>query len=137
VRALGQGIPLVIHTSAWARQREPGVARWWATAIEAELLASCPVAALEIVSTARDEREFDALQRGLAGLPQAPVTEAVCRAALAASSELQARRGLPAADYLIAAAAAARGFGVLHEHRHFDLLATVLGFESVRLSAAT
>jgi hypothetical protein len=26
-----------------------------------------------------------------------------------------------------------RGFGVLHEDRHFDLLATVLGFESVRL----
>jgi hypothetical protein len=47
------------------------------------------------------------------------------------------RRRLPAADYLIAASAAGRGFGVLHEDRHFDLLATVLGFESVRLSAAT
>lgn len=82
-----------------------------------------------------DEGEFEALQRGLAVLPQAPVNEAVCRAALSASSALQARRRLPAADYLIAAAAAERGFGVLHEDRHFDLLATVLGFESVRLSA--
>jgi predicted nucleic acid-binding protein len=35
---------------------------------------------------------------------------------------------------LIAAAAAERGFGVLHENRHFETLATVLGFVSVRLS---
>lgn len=69
-----------------------------------------------------------------AALPQAPVTETVCRAAVAASTQLQARPRLPAADYLIAAAAAERGFGVLHEDRHFDLLATVLSFESVRLS---
>lgn len=101
------------------------------------MLAACPVSTLEILATARDESEFDALQRSLVSLPQAPVTEAVCRAALYASSELQARRRLPAADYLIAAAAAERGFGVLHEDRHFDLLATVLGFESARLSAVS
>jgi predicted nucleic acid-binding protein len=130
----GQRIPLVIDTSAWARQRDPAIAGDWAAALEAGLLASCPVSALEILSTARDEREFAALERGLAALPNAPVTESVCRAALAASAALQARRRLPAADYLIAAAAAERGFGVLHEDRHFDLLATVLAFESVRLS---
>jgi predicted nucleic acid-binding protein len=135
VTFFGTGVPLVIDTSAWARQREPELAERWAAAIQADLLASCPVAALEILATARGELEFDALQRGLAVLPQAPVTETVCRAALSASSELKARRRLPAADYLIAAAAAERGFGVLHEDRHFDLLATVLGFESVRLSA--
>jgi hypothetical protein len=28
-----------------------------------------------------------------------------------------------------------RGFGVLHEDRHFDTLAGVLGFPSVRLNA--
>ena len=44
-----------------------------------------------------------------------------------------ARRRLPVSDYLIAAAAAERGFGVLHVDSHFDLLATVLEFESVRL----
>lgn len=137
MRFFGPGVPLVIDTSAWARQREPAVAERWVAAIQADLLASCPVAALEILATARDEREFGALQRGLGVLPQAPVTETVCRAALSASSELQARRRMPAADYLIAAAAAERGFGVLHEDRHFDLLATVLGFESVRLSAAS
>lgn len=137
MRPFGSGVPLVVDTSAWARQREAQVAGRWEATIEAELFVSCPVAALEILATARDEREFDALQRGLAALAQAPVTETVCRAALSVSRELQARRRLPAADYLIAAAAAERGFGVLHEDHHFDLLATVLAFESVRLSAAS
>jgi predicted nucleic acid-binding protein len=136
VTPFGSGIPLIIDTSAWARQREPEVAGRWAAAVEAGLFASCPVAALEILASARDESEFEALDRSLAALPQAPVTETACRAALAASRQLQARRRLPAADYLIAAAAAERGFGVLHEDRHFDLLAAVLSFESVRLSAA-
>jgi predicted nucleic acid-binding protein len=133
----GSGAPLIIDTSAWARQREPQVAPRWAEAIQTGLLASCPVAALEILASARDESDFDVLDRSLAALPQAPVTETVCRAAVAASRELQARRRLPAADYLIAAAAAERGFGVLHEDRHFDLLATVLSFESVRLSSTS
>jgi predicted nucleic acid-binding protein len=136
VTPFGSGAPLIVDTSAWARQREPQVAARWAETVEASLLASCPVAALEILASARDESDFDVLDRSLAALPQAPVTETACRAAVAASRQLQARRRLPAADYLIAAAAAERGFGVLHEDRHFDLLATVLGFESVRLSAA-
>jgi predicted nucleic acid-binding protein len=42
---------------------------------------------------------------------------------------------VPARDYLIAAAAAERGFAVLQEDRHFDTLAQALGFQSVRLSA--
>jgi len=37
----------------------------------------------------------------------------------------------PAADYLIAAAAAQRGAAVLHYDRHFDTLCSVLGIESV------
>lgn len=88
---------------------------------------------LEIFRTAKDENEFEVMDRTFSGLPQAPVTKSVCEAALAASRELGARRRLPAPDYLIAAAAAECGFGVLHADRHFELLATVLEFESVRL----
>jgi hypothetical protein len=65
----GPGVPLMVDTSAWVRQREP-----------------------DVIS-----------------------------------------RGLPAAGYLIAAAAAERGFGVLHLDAHYDTLASVLGFASVRL----
>lgn len=126
-------VPLVIDTSAWVRQRNPRAVDRWQATNDAACLASCPVAAIEILRTARDETAFRALDKHLSFLPQAPVTDTVCRAALTAMRELGARRHLPATDYLIAAAAAEQGFGVLHADRHFDLLATVLRFESVRL----
>ena len=85
------------------------------------------------MASARDEAGFEALDRALAALPQAPVTTSVCAAALGAARELRGSRRLPAADYLIAAAAAERGFGVLHLDAHYDTLASVLGFVSVRI----
>ena len=129
----GPGVPLVVDTSAWVRQRDPAVVERWKATLEAGLVAVCPVAALEILASARDEDGFDTLDRALAALPQAPVTTTVCAAALAAARELRGSRRLPAADYLIAAAAAERGFGVLHLDAHYDTLASVLGFVSVRL----
>lgn len=131
--AFGPGVPLVVDTSAWVRQRDAGVVERWKATLEAGLVAVCPVAALEILASARDEEGFDMLDRALAALPQAPVTTTVCAAALAAARELRGSRRLPAADYLIAAAAAERGFGVLHLDAHYDTLASVLGFVSVRL----
>jgi predicted nucleic acid-binding protein len=133
VTPYGPGVPLVVDTSAWVRQREPGVVERWKATLAAGLIACCPVAALEILTGARDEDGFAALDRALAALPQAPVTSAVCAAALGASRELRGSRRPPAADYLIAAAAAERGFGVLHLDAHYDTLASVMGFASVRL----
>ena len=129
----GPGIPLVVDTSAWVRQRDAAFERRWKATLHAGLIAVCPVAVLEIYATARDERAFDALDRALASLPQAPVTASVCAAAVGTARELRGSRRLPAADYLIAAAAAERGFGVLHLDAHYDTLASVLGFVSVRL----
>jgi len=133
VTPYGPGVPLVVDTSAWVRQREPAVVERWKATLAAGLIACCPVAALEILTGVRDEDGFAMLDRALAALPQAPVTSAVCAAALGASRELHGSRRLPAADYLIAAAAAERGFGVLHLDAHYDTLASVLGFASVRL----
>lgn len=133
LRPFGSGVPLVIDASAWNRQREPRVRAGWLATNEADLLASCPVAALEILTVVRSEQEFATAAAAFSALPQVPVTASVCRAALGASRELRGSRRLPVADYLIAAAAAERGFGVLHADRHFDLLASVLNFESVRL----
>ncbi len=133
MKPFGPGVPLVVDTSAWVRQREPGVVERWKATLEAGLIACCPVAALEILTGARDEDGFARLDRALAALPQAPVTSAACAAALGASRELRGSRRLPAADYLIAAAAAERGFGVLHLDTHYDTLAPVLGFASVRI----
>jgi predicted nucleic acid-binding protein len=125
--------PLVVDTSAWVRQREPAIRPRWIATARAELLASCPVVALELLAAARDDSEYTTLAAHFEALLQAPVTASACRAALSASRDLRGSRRLPAADYLIAAAAAERGFGVLHQDRHFDTLAQVLGFESVRL----
>jgi predicted nucleic acid-binding protein len=127
----GSGQPLVFDTSAWNRQSDPGVlARWLATE-EADLLCVCPVVALELLAAARNEEKFVNLDRTLAALPAAHVTRGAGTAAIGASRELRGERRLPAADYLIAAAAAERGAGVLHYDRHFDTLCRALGIESV------
>ncbi len=127
----GSGGLLVFDTSAWNRQRDPQVlARWLATA-SANLLAVCPVVALELLASARDEQKFADLDRTFTSLPAAPVTRSACAAALSVSRELRGERRIPAADYLIAAAAAGRGAGVLHYDHHFDPLCRALGIESV------
>jgi predicted nucleic acid-binding protein len=130
----GSGGLLVFDTSAWIRQRDAHVRRRWLASARANALAVCPVVALELLAGARDEEAFDDLDRTLSALPAAPVTRRAGAAALSASRELRGRRRLPAADYLIAAAAAERGAGVLHYDRHFDVLCDVFGIESVWLS---
>jgi predicted nucleic acid-binding protein len=127
----GSGEPLVFDTSAWNRQNHPSVlARWLATE-EADLLFACPVVALELLASARNEQKFADLDRTLGALPAAPVTRSAGTAAIGASRELRGDRRIPASDYLIAAAAAERGAGVLHYDRHFDPLCRALGIESV------
>jgi predicted nucleic acid-binding protein len=127
----GSGIPLVFDTSAWNRQRDSSVAPRWRATLAADLFAICPVVALELLAAAHDEDAFRGLDRTLSALRQAPVTRAACERAISASRDLAGERRLPAADYLIAAAAAERGFGVLHYDRHFDPLCRVLGIEGV------
>lgn len=127
----GSGQPLVFDTSAWTRQLHPQVRARWRATIGADRLVVCPVVALELLASARDEEAFGDLDRTLSALPDAPVTRGVCEAAVAASRELRGQRRLPAADYLIAAAAAERGAGVLHYDRHFEPLCRVLGVHSV------
>ncbi len=127
----GSGTPLVFDTSAWHRRTHPAVLPRWARTRDSGLLAVCPVVALELLAAARDEEAFQALDSALQALPGASVTRAVCDRALGASRELRGERRLPAADYMIAAAAAERGFPVLHYDRHFDPLCRALGIESV------
>jgi len=129
----GSSVPLVIDASAWSRQGAATVRERWKATARAGMLASNPIAMLEILAGARNEDEFIAADFVLGALPRAPITTSACHAALAAARDLKGSRRLPAPDYLIAAAAAERGFGVLHADGHFDLLATVLPFESVRL----
>ncbi|HUB73712.1 MAG TPA: PIN domain-containing protein [Solirubrobacteraceae bacterium] len=134
VEPYGSGGLLVFDTSAWNRQRDPAVLPRWSATARSNLLAVCPVVALELLASARDEQRFAELDRTLTALPAAPVTRSVGAAALGASHELRGERRVPAADYLIAAAAAGRGAAVLHYDRHFEPLCRVLGIESVWLA---
>jgi predicted nucleic acid-binding protein len=127
----GSGGLLVFDTSAWNRQRDPVVLPRWLATAESDLLAVCPVVALELLASARDERRFADLDQTLAALPAARVTRSASGVALGVSRELRGERRIPAADYLIAAAAAGRGAGVLHYDHHFEPLCRVLGIESV------
>lgn len=126
----GSGARLVFDTSAWHRQRNPTVAPRWKATLEAELLVACPMVSLELLAAARDEQAFEDLDRWLSALNGAPVTRSAGERALGASRELRGAR-LPATDYMIATAAAERGFAVLHYDRHFDPLCRALGIESV------
>ncbi len=131
----GSGEPLVFDTSAWNRQRDPVVLARWLLTAESDLFAVCPVVALELLASAPDEEAFKDLDGTLAALPQAPLSRSGGAAAIAASRDLRGERRIPAADYLIAAAAAERGAGVLHYDRHFDPLCRALGIESVWIAS--
>jgi hypothetical protein len=81
------------------------------------------------------ERDFEALDRALAALAGAGHAGGVRRRP---GRGARAARQPPATGgrLLIPAAAAERGFGVLHLDARYDTLATVLAFVSVRLDAA-
>jgi predicted nucleic acid-binding protein len=127
--------PWVADTSAWARAHNPAVAPKWKAAAEAAEIIGCPVITLELLYDAPDHNHVDAVAAAVADLRQAPITRSVTNAAIRAVQDLAARgtagaHRVPVPDALTAAAAAERGFAVLHYDHHFDKLATVLGFTS-------
>jgi predicted nucleic acid-binding protein len=111
------------------------VAPQWKAAATAGDLLGCPVVTLELLYDARDRERVEAVAAAIAGLRQAPITRGVTDAAVTAVRELAVSGSAGAhrvrvPDALIAAAAADRGFGVLHYDQHYDRLAAVLGFHS-------
>lgn len=129
------GGPWVADTSAWARAADPQIAQRWIVAARGRDLVGCPVVTLELLHDARDRDNVEAVAAALAGLRQAPVTLSVTDAAISAVRELAAvgaagSHRVPVADALVAAAAAERGFGVLHYDHDYDRLAQVLAFTS-------
>jgi predicted nucleic acid-binding protein len=127
--------PWVADTSAWARAQDPAIAPQWKAAAQATQIIGCPVVTLELLYDAADRKRVEAVAAAVAGLRQAPITRSVTNAAIRAVQDLAARGAagahrVPVPDALIVAAAAERGFAVLHYDHHFDKLATVLGFTS-------
>ena len=127
--------PWVADTSAWARAQDHAVAPQWTAAAHAGDIVACPIVTLELLYDAPDRKHVEDVAAALAGLQQALITRTVTNAAISAVQDLAARGAAGAhrvrvPDALIAAAAAERGFTVLHYDQHFDQLATVLGFTS-------
>ncbi len=127
--------PWVADTSAWARAAERQVAPQWRAAVRAGDLVACAPVTMEMIFDAPDRDAVERVASAMAGFRQAAISRSVTDAAIWAMREL-AQRGTAGThrvrvpDALVAAAAAERGFGVLHYDHHFDTLATVLPFAS-------
>lgn len=132
--------PLLADTSAWSRAGAPSVTAAWASALSARTLLTSPPVSLELLYSATDRHELRRHEDALADIRSLPLTQSVARTALGAMRDLAdvqpGYHRLPAADYLIAAAAHEAGVGVLHYDRHFDRLAEVLDFDSVWMAPA-
>jgi predicted nucleic acid-binding protein len=133
-------LPLLIDTSAFARARHPEVRIAWQEALRSDRLRLAPPVRLEILFTARDGAQFDALAEQLSALRPAPLTTVVLRSVEDAMRKLAHRstgsQRIPLVDYLVAAAAQETGAAVIHYDRDYDTLAEVMEFESVWLAPA-
>jgi predicted nucleic acid-binding protein len=129
------GRVLIADTSAWARASHPLVREQWAAALRSRQIATCSIVTLELLYSARDERELATLEAEQALLRDVPVAISAQRAAVGALRDLAThgagQHRVPIADALIAAAAQEASVDVLHYDRHYDRLAQALSFASV------
>jgi predicted nucleic acid-binding protein len=125
-------------TSVWARSRKPGL-EWFASAVEDGLIAVCDQVVMELLWSARDVADFEAIEVALLACPWFPVQPAdwdearrVFRA-LAAHGPLHHRQ-VKIPDLLIAAVAARSGLTVVHYDGDYDVIATITN-QSTRWAA--
>lgn len=146
-----QGRVVVADTSAWVivrrAQREqpshPLIAEF-AHALGSGQVRACDAVKLELLHDARSPQAFVEVEERLDSVGSLPITTTASHAAIGALRDLSASAppGAPQqhrvghGDVLTAAIAAERGFGVLHYDRHFDLLSTVLNFDSIWITQA-
>ncbi|HET7485783.1 MAG TPA: PIN domain-containing protein [Solirubrobacterales bacterium] len=132
--------PFVADTSAWWRVASLSgeLGELVDAAILADRLWITPIVRMEILYSARSSTEYIAIESELDALRILRNDRAVTDVAMGALGELAERSDgyhrVPITDALIAAAAAEHGgVAVLHHDTHFDKLAEVLAFQSVRL----
>jgi predicted nucleic acid-binding protein len=135
--SLPAGRIYLFDTSIWDHATHPLIASDWETALRNDQLAVSPIVAFEVLYGAKNQADFEALERQLDALRQVPLTQGIVRDARRALHTLSAKAShrLPFQDALIAATAAHKNAGVLHYDGHFDTLCTVLDFESRWIAA--
>ncbi len=99
-------------------------------------LCSCAVVRLEMLYSARSKSEYRQIEEYLDTFRNLRVDAETIAIAITAHRELgeRGRHRLPIPDLLIAACAHQHQAAVLHFDRHYDVLAEVLTFESVKLT---
>lgn len=100
-------------------------------------LCVCAVTRLEMLYSARSKRDFARLEADLAEFRDLRMDAETFTVATAAQRDLAAKghHRVPIPDLLIASCAQQHGADVVHEDRHYDTLARVLAFNSVRAPA--
>jgi predicted nucleic acid-binding protein len=117
--------------SALARlDREP-VARRLGPLIEAGLVATCGIVEVEVLFSARNFEEYEAVHSDRrAGYERLPMPDEVWDRVLEVQRELARRSALRAVkipDLLVAATAERHGVTVVHYDQDFDLIAEITG----------
>jgi predicted nucleic acid-binding protein len=72
------GHTYLFDTSVWIRTKHPLIAPDWQPAMRKNQLAVSPIVAFEILYSARNQTDFEALERQLDALRQAPFSGAGC-----------------------------------------------------------
>jgi predicted nucleic acid-binding protein len=98
-------------------------------------LCLCPITRLEVLYSARSRDDYAAIEADLDAFRELRVDAETFAIATTAHRELadrgQHRVSIP--DVLIAACAQQHGADVVHRDRHYDVLASVLAFEPIRV----
>lgn len=119
---------ILVDKSAWVRADPDDVERYGEPCL-------CAITRLEILYSTTSPADYAAQQAALALFRDLRVDAQTITAAESAQRELGARSqhriSLP--DLILAACAQQHGADIVHVDRHFDVLATVLAFQSLGL----
>lgn len=121
-------------TSAWSWTRAVGgdLREQFDEAVVDGTVATCDMVRLELLYSAQNATEFNALRHDLQALPDCPIEKQQWERALDVHEQLSNQGGLhhravKHPDLLIAAAAEAAGVTVLHYDEDYDRIAAVTG----------
>lgn len=120
----------LVDKSALARMPLPVVRARLGPILEAGEAASCSIIDLEVLYSARNGEDHEAIrQRRAFAYLSVPITEEIMRRAIAVQGLLarSGRHRVPIPDLLIAATAESAGLIVLHYDRDFETIGDVTG----------
>jgi len=121
---------ILIDKSAWVRADPAEIERHGEPCL-------CAITRLEILFSSTSAANYEAQHAALGSFRDLRIDGQTIAAAESAQQELArtGRHRVSLPDLIIGACAQQHGADVLHVDRHFDLLAGIYGFRSLRLSA--